>query len=398
MRQCAIKELNAGMVLGMPLHAYYGGRRSLLLGAGATLSSEIIKKVDGMGYSHVYIEEEGTEGLIPDAMLSDETKDSALLTLSHYYEQMRNNVLNLSQKGVQTNDLIRAETLNIHTIPTVGLRRCIRDLIQDLFIIGTVKSYHSAPGISGGNAIFNHVLNVSVLSLLIGGKYKFVDDEQNMLAMGAILHDIGKAVLLDIWGKRYWEMNEAERDLLRNHPALGEKILANVRTINEAERQIIAQHHERQDGTGYPFGLTGDNRQPLRTHYAEPNKIFRFAEIVAAANMFDDLTSGNYFAQRFSPKEGLEQLARESGTGLNSEVVKSMNSLITLYPLCSNVKITKHPDPKLIGFEGVVSESDRADLPEIELILLKDASGKRVKAWKERIPVREDNYVKLVLK
>lgn len=396
MKQCSIDDLKPGMVLGQPIHAYYGSKRTLLLGGRAKVTAPIIEKLESIGYSFVYVDEEGTEDVIPEDVVSSETRDKALLTISRFYEGINKHVKELSQKK-KSIDIMKIDTNDLKLPKPSVLRECIRDIIEDLFIVGSVRGYNTISGISRNNAILSHTLNVAVISLLIGNEYGFVDTEQMVLGMGALLHDIGKSVLSGIYEKRYWELDPSERTTMQQHPELGEKLLSTVRAISEAERQIIIQHHERQDGSGYPFGLQGDNSRPVRTHYTQPNRIFRFAEIVTIANMFDNLVSGNYYSQRLSPEEALNELYREAGTGLNSDIVRVFSSLVTLYPVGSNIKIEKHPDKDLIGDEGVVAKSDGQDSEWVEIIILYDRHGRRIPARKEAFNIYQDDTIKLTV-
>lgn len=398
MKQCSLDDLKPGMVLGQPIHAYYGSKRTLLLGGRAKVTAPIIEKLESIGYSFVYVDEEGTEDVIPEDVLSSETRDNALLTVSRFYEGINSYVNELSQKKKKKPiDIMKIDTFDLKLPKPSVLRECIRDIIEDLFIVASVRGYNTISGISRNNAIHNHTLNVAVISLLIGNEYGFVDTEQMVLGMGALLHDVGKSVLPGIYEKRYWELDPSERALMQQHPELGENLLSTVRAVSEAERQIIVQHHERQDGSGYPFGLRGDNSKPVRAHYTQPNRIFRFAEIIAVANMFDNLVSGNYYSHRLSPEEALNELYREAGTGLNSDIVRVFSSLVTLYPVGSNIKIEKHPEKELIGNEGVVAKSDGQDSELVEIIILYDRHGRRIPARKETINIYQDDTVKLAV-
>ena|GEM_PF-477146 len=396
MRQCSIADIKPGMVLGQPLHAYYGGKRTLLLGAKAAFSAPLITKLQSMGYSFVYIEEEGTEEIVPENVLSDETWDNALQAVSRYYEKICSYIKELSKKRDRKSvDIMEMGMLSFPLPKSSLLRESVRDIIEDLFIIGKVEGYDTISGVSRTNAIHNHVLNVTVISLLIGSEYGFVDSEQNVLGMGALLHDVGKTVLPGIYEKRYWELDPDDQEEVQKHPLLGERLLSEARSISEAERQIIVQHHERQDGNGYPFGLKGKNNKPLRSPYHEANRIFRFAEIVAVANVFDNLVSGNYFQHRFTPEEALKELNREAGTGLNSDIVRVLSNLVTLYPVGSNVVIKRHSDANLMGAQGVVAKSDTKDSREIEIILLYDGNGKRMQPYVEKVHLVDDKSIKL---
>ena len=398
MKQCSIADLKPGMVLGLPIHGYIGSRRTLLLGMKAKLTAPIIGKLESIGYSFVYIEEEGIEDVIPEDLLSEETRDNTLLAISGYYEEIYSNFKELIQQDDKAIDILKKQGANIN-LPKMGpLKESLKNIIQDLFLIGTVDGgYHTISGISRSNAIHNHVLSVAVISLLIGNEFGYVDSEQITLGLGALLHDVGKGVLPGIYEKRYWELDQSEHAVMREHPVLGEKLLSGVRSISEAERQIIIQHHERQDGKGYPFGLQGDNSTPVRTHYTKPNHVFRFAEIIAVADMFDNLVSGNFYPHRFSPEEALNELFREAGTGLNTEIVRTLSSLVTLYPIASVVKIEKHPDPSLKGVEGVVAKADGPESNIVEVIILKDADGNRISPKLEKIYLDEQELYQLAV-
>ena len=386
------------MVLGLSIHGYFGSKPTRLLGMRAKLTASIIGKLESLGYSFVYIEEEGIEDVIPEDLLSEETRDNSILALSGYYEGIHSSFKDLIQKDDKAIDFLKkqGETINLPKI--APLKESINTIIQDLFLIGSVDGgYHAISGISRSNAIHKHVLNVACISLLIGNEFGYADFEQTILGMGALLHDVGKAVLPGIYEKRYWELDQSEHDIMREHPRLGEKLLSGVMSISEAERQIIIQHHERQDGKGHPFGLQGDNSVPVRSHYTEPHHIFRFAEIVAVADMFDNLVSGNFYPHRLSPEEALNELFKEAGTGLNTDIIRTLSSLVILYPIASNVKIEKHPDPDLEGYEGVVAKVDGPESNIVEVIILYDADGKRISPRLEKIYLDEYELYKLAV-
>ncbi len=397
MKQCSIVDLKPGMVLGQPLYAYFGAKRTLLLGVRAKFDPPIIDRLESIGFSSVYIEEEGTEDVIPEDVLSDETRDNTLLAISGFYEAIHSVIKDELRKEEKAIEKLRANGVYFQLPAITPFKESIKNIIQDLFLIGTMRGYHTITGISRSNAIHNHVMNVTVLSLLLGHEFDFMDSEQTVLGMGALMHDVGKAVLPGIYEKRYWELDPSEHADMLEHPLLGEQLLSTLRSVEEAERQIIAQHHERQDGTGHPNGLTGDNTVPVRTHYTKPNQIFRFAEIVAVADMYDNLVSGNYYQHRYSPEEALKELFSEAGTCLNQEVVRALSSLINLYSVASNVKIEKHPDPSLVGTKGVVAKSDGPDSDVVEVIVLYSADGRRVPAFTEEIQLDKHESFKLAV-
>ncbi len=397
MRECAVSQLKSGMILGQALYTYQGDRRTLLLGRGVEISIPIVKRLEDIGYSFVYIEEEGTENILPQDILSEETRANALAEISQFLGDLLKLFEEMQRDSTTPVDFMTAINMSFNLPRTAGLKEIVRSIIEDLFIIGLVPKYEATAVIPKTNAIHRHSLNTTVLSLILGYHYDYTDPELQELGLGALMHDIGKLTLLKIFEKKYWEFTPEEKKEMRKHPELGEKILENSRTISEIVRQIIIQHHERQDGTGYPNGLFGDNSEPLRTNFTEPNHIFRFAEIVNVANTFDNYLSGFYTSHRLSPLEAMTEVKREAGTKLNYKIVELLSQSINYYPVGSNLKIIHHHDSDIIGYEGVVSKilDDKCD--ELEVVLLFDQNKKRIPVQKIVISSKKDEAVELLM-
>lgn len=398
MRVCPIEDLTPGHVLDQPLYTYNRAKRTLLLGRGAVFTHAMIERVRSLGYASVYIKEAGTEHIVPGDILAEATRDSALLNISTYYEKMKTNAAELmlsSQK--KPLDFLQNESIHVIRPASSMLRESIDEIYEDLFIIGSVDKYKIPAGVSRANVLHNHVLNVAVISLLIGNSYDFSEEEQKMLCMGCLLHDIGKAMFSDYYGKVYWELTAPQRAELRHHPELGEKLLNRARTINEVERQIILQHHERQNGSGYPMGLAGDNSEPFRSQFMRAGRIFRFAEIVAVADMFENLVSGSFVKRRFSPKEALMELLTVAGEQFNSSIVEMLSSLVTLYVPGENVEIIQHSNPEFNGARGVVVEAESEDFETVRAVVLFDSGGKRIKPVDLTIHIGGEDRIQLLV-
>jgi putative nucleotidyltransferase with HDIG domain len=125
--------------------------------------------------------------------------------------------------------------------------------------------------------LLNHCSRVSFYATLLANRTNLTVDEQKSLALGAFLHDIGKI------GQETYRFADDEivatnrAHESRLHPDVGAKMVAPL-DLPAAARQIIAYHHERWDGSGYPHGLKGDGIPLL-------------ARIVCLAQAFDHLTA-----------------------------------------------------------------------------------------------------------
>jgi putative nucleotidyltransferase with HDIG domain len=127
---------------------------------------------------------------------------------------------------------------------------------------------------SASKGVANHSVNVSVLSVYLALQMGY--SHQGILghlALGGILHDIGK-IKVPISESDSPEEVQAK---MKEHPTYGVRLLeTRERDVPEEVRKIVAQHHENQDGTGYPKKLRG-------------SAIYDLTKIVAIANAFDEL-------------------------------------------------------------------------------------------------------------
>ena len=153
--------------------------------------------------------------------------------------------------------------------------------------------------------LLSHVNRVRNYAALLAAPLNLSSDDQRTLAIGAFLHDIG-CVALNHWDAGAQE-SEGESDRADDlHSMLGVRMTAPL-GISEPASHIIAHHHERYDGTGYPNGLSG-NQIPL------------LARIVGVAQSFDQLTAQT--GQAAMPfAEACEHLGNQAGTALDPDLV-----------------------------------------------------------------------------
>ena len=135
-----------------------------------------------------------------------------------------------------------------------------------------------------------------------------------LVAQAARLHDLGKIGIPEAVLGKPSPLTAAEWEMMRGHPLTGARILAPLEFFVEGT-SIVRHHHERQDGSGYPDGLSGDSI-PLG------------ARIVAVADVYDALTSDRPYRPRLSHEEAVRRLRRESGGTLDGDLVTLFVDLI----------------------------------------------------------------------
>lgn len=126
---------------------------------------------------------------------------------------------------------------------------------------------------------YSHVCRVAILSNEIGKCLELPKNDMNLLLYSSLLHDIGKIFLPTELLEKKEKLSNNEFDLIKKHVELGYLILPS--DMDEI-KNIILNHHERLDGSGYPFHKTD-------------NEIPKLSKIIAIADSYDAMTSNRYY-------------------------------------------------------------------------------------------------------
>jgi len=154
-----------------------------------------------------------------------------------------------------------------------------------------------------------HSERVVNFSLRLGRELKLGEEQLRSLEFGSLLHDIGKIGVPDAILRKPAALSESEWVRMREHPLHGQKILSGIEFLEGAAR-VVAQHHEKWDGSGYPLGLRGE-------------QIDFNARIFAVADAFDAITSDRVYRRGRSYEEAISELDAFSGRQFDPEVVEA---------------------------------------------------------------------------
>jgi len=163
-----------------------------------------------------------------------------------------------------------------------------------------------------------HNRRVAQLCVRIGRQLAMTTAELRVLSRAGLLHDIGKLAIPDQILDKHSPLDAAEWTLMRSHPELGLSILGEGRS--RREMLAVLYHHERLDGSGYPYGLVAESI-PIE------------ARIVAAADTYDALTSDRAYRKAVTPREARKVLMEEAGRRLDSRVVSAMFAALDTPPV-----------------------------------------------------------------
>ena len=165
-----------------------------------------------------------------------------------------------------------------------------------------------------GESLYEHSLSVADIACLIGILYNLRLDELINLYLGCIFHDNGKVLLNQDILYKPSAFSTDERQLIEAHTSLGYKRIKKV-ISDKVILDVVAKHHERVNGTGYPNGLN-ENEQSV------------FVRIVAVADVFDALISKRCYKEPFSVDDAFEIMTKDKG--LDQIVVMMLRNIIEL--------------------------------------------------------------------
>lgn len=154
-----------------------------------------------------------------------------------------------------------------------------------------------------------HSVNVGVLGVSLAKTIFGKSDKHDMHALGAgfFLHDLGKVYIDEAIINKPGRLTEEEMEEMRKHPGLGFKLLNETKQINEENRLVVLQHHERANGMGYPQKMRGE-------------EIHIYGRICSVADVFDALVSKRPYKKKLEPFEALKIMKDEMMAHFQKEI------------------------------------------------------------------------------
>ncbi|MFK8011663.1 MAG: HD-GYP domain-containing protein [Marinicellaceae bacterium] len=213
-----------------------------------------------------------------------------------------------------------------------------------------------------GDYTYNHSLRSSVLATVFGRYLGLSENELITLASGVLLADIGKTKIKRSMLNSSEELSKSDMILMKSHVELGVEMLAKENNIDHTILVIAETHHERYNGTGYPYGLVG-------------TEIPFFGQIAGLVDVFDAITSKKSYGKHYTPAQAMDWLYGQKNKLFASKLIDDFVQAIGLYPPGTIVELTDES----IGL--VVSHNPEKRLRP-EIFLLKNGNKEKVKSHK----------------
>jgi putative nucleotidyltransferase with HDIG domain len=161
-----------------------------------------------------------------------------------------------------------------------------------------------------------HTRRVAALAVAIGEQFGLTPARLRALAIGGLLHDIGKLSIPNSILQKPGALDDDEFAIIKRHPTHGHELLAELGGFNDGVARLVLDHHERLDGSGYPRGLIADELS-LETR------------ILAVCDVYDALVSPRVYRGAWTPERALVLLHDETGTGFDADCVQALVRIVS---------------------------------------------------------------------
>lgn len=289
-----VDELQPGMRLA---RSVYDGVGRTLLACGVRLHERAIRQLERLGYSHVYVCDDQFNDVEVPEIVGEAVKKQVSLTL----------------KRVMPGLAGRSDRL------MVMVDECVDILVEQ--VVSTEKVVVAVFDIrSAVDHTFSHSVGVAILSLLIAKTlWSSGREELTQIAKGAILHDIGKMRIPDSILSKRSGLTDREFEVVKSHTFKGYEILSDLLGRESSPARIALQHHERWNGSGYPYGLKGE-------------EVSLYARLCGVCDVYDAMTTDRPYKGPVHPYEALGAIREGAGTLYDPRMVDSLMRIVAPYP------------------------------------------------------------------
>nr|WP_300004945.1 HD-GYP domain-containing protein [Tissierella sp.] len=321
MRKIPIEYAKEGDILGRTLYNNLG---NMLLNEDVILSASSINKLKSLGCLSIYIKDRYTEETIEEII-----KPETMSRIHSIQKNLKNIIIDFNYTNKIDSKKLNENVKDINEIINEIVSDVIfnKNILENLISISTYDDY-----------TMNHSLNVMMLSTVIARDKNFTMKEIKKLAIGCIFHDIGKTFIpIEIINKP-GKLTNVEFEIVKTHCEKGYEFLKNYTDLHMSSINIALNHHEREDGSGYPRNLPGE-------------EIPLFSKIASICDVFDALISDRPYRRAAPINEAMEYLFAAGGNEFSVDTIKTFARSINVFPKDTLVSLSD-------GREGIIYESN----------------------------------------
>lgn len=297
-----VSELKIGMVTARNV---FNAEGKLLLAAGQEVTESYIRRLQDLSIYAIYVRNPYFSDVEIPTIIDEETRQSSIQTVKRGLEALRNKRADLAVAEFQQ-----------------SARRIVAEIIrnrQAMIHLTEIRAHD--------DCTFAHSVDVCILSVLVATAMDYPESRLNELAVGALMHDVGKLQVGQNLLIKPDKLTDEEMVQMRRHPWLGFEILRAQRgQLSIPSIHVALQHHEKYDGTGYPRGLAGTD-------------IHEFSRIVSIVDVYDAVTSDRPYRKALLPHEAYELMLVSGSQHFDPEILPIFLGKIALYPVGTAVRL-----------------------------------------------------------
>lgn len=293
MRKLSIKAIKGNEILARDI---YDNNGTILIAAGIVIIKEYVQRLKELKIDYIYVEDEFSIGVNLDEIIEMQIK-----------EQCQNTVRVTLEKYAYCGS---AELENLKLVA----EEIIYDLLEQPYVMFNIAGVRQK-----SETIYSHSLNVCALAVFIALRMRIPKAKINEIAVGSLLHDIGfNYIPISYNDLENVSFTEKEVNEMKKHVIYGYSALENENWLSSVAKDIVLCHHERVNGTGYPFHISKE-------------KMKLGSKIVAICDEFDRLVYG-IFCTKMKVHEAIEYIVGNGGVLFDINVVKLFNESVAAYP------------------------------------------------------------------
>lgn len=295
MKQIPVTELIPGMVTAEDILAY---DLKIIIPKGVVLTENIISRLEGYSIYYVTINDEIAEELNQSMLTSSFTEPSEassdaeehrqsnkkrqknselFLRFSHNFNRCAEHFEDLLMKSLYRNEPFHANELLRET------KQLLHPDDSDINVFDMLLNMHNT-----ADSVYVHCLDVALISNVLARWLHFSEADQMMATACGLFHDVGKLMLPSGILRKPGKLTPEEFEIIKTHTTEGFHLLSKYHNIPEPVKNAALMHHEKCDGSGYPYGLKGE-------------EIDKFSKIVTIADIFDSMTSERVYRSAMCP-------------------------------------------------------------------------------------------------
>lgn len=277
MKRVRTAELRPGMKTAEDVYSY---NNQMIMPKGTVLDDKMITRLEFYSVLAIRVSEDGD--VTEEYSSPEETSHSNSIKASKEFREFERSFLKNTEALKDSMQVISQGG----PIDTPELVNSITSLIApNMTSISVFDMLHNMRQYD--DFTYMHSMNVALICNVFAKWLKMSEKDIEIVTLGGLLHDIGKLKIPDNIMRKPDKLTPAEYNIIKTHSLQGYNILKD-QNVDESIKQCALMHHERCDGTGYPFGVTGD-------------KINSYAKIVAIADVYDAMTAARIYRGPLCP-------------------------------------------------------------------------------------------------